>query len=435
MNSLTRKMMVAAFLILFGVGLSNCSKNNEAVVRLSSWGDVNENANLEDLLTEFRKIHPDIQVKLERIPDNSYVDKLLTQFAGGMAPDVIFVSNENVPDFYPRHLLEPLNSYIQADPTVKLSDFYPAEVKCFTVNGDTYGIPRDVGPVCVIYYNKKAFDDAGLAYPSDNWSVDDFLRDAIALTKRDAKGGTTQWGFADDWALSEAWIYAFGGRFVDDPQNPTKYMMDTPEFLNGVRFRGDLITKYKIMPSPANLSQQGGMGSSDLFANGTTAMFLSGIWKTPMFRTSIKNFKWDVAMFPKGPKGVRSLVGGGSGYGLLSTSKHKQEAWKLIAFLSSPEGQARFASTGQIQPARIAVANSPAFLDGKEPENKKMLFKAVDYGIDYPIVTNWREIQNGIIGPYLDRVWIGSDTAEVAVQKLNAELAKHPLASVDKQAK
>src|SRR5882724_2287332 len=93
MNSMVKKIMVSVILVLFGIGLTNCSKKDEGiVVRISSWGDVNENANLEDLLNGFRKIHPDIHVKLERIPDDSYVDKLLTQFAGGLAPDVIFVS-------------------------------------------------------------------------------------------------------------------------------------------------------------------------------------------------------------------------------------------------------------------------------------------------------------------------------------------------------
>jgi ABC-type glycerol-3-phosphate transport system substrate-binding protein len=181
------------------------------------------------------------------------------------------------------------------------------------------------------------------------------------------------------------------------------------------------------MPAPANLAQQGGVGTGDMFMNGTAAMFLSGCWRIPVFRENIKNFKWDVAMFPKGPNGERALVGGGSGYGIVSSSKHKKEAWQLVSFLSSPEGQGRFATTGLIQPARIAVAQSPVFLDGKDPANKKLLLQAVDYALAYPMATNWREVYQGIITPILQKVWIGSDTPEAAIGKLTEELKKHPL--------
>jgi ABC-type glycerol-3-phosphate transport system substrate-binding protein len=322
-------------------------------------------------------------------------------------------------------LLEPLTGYLQADPGFDLKGFYPGLVQWYTVAGDLYVVPRDIAPVCVVYYNKKAFDEVGLSYPKDDWTIEEFLKDAQALTKRDAKGNIQRWGFVDDWALPEAWIYAFGGGFVDDTHHPTHYRVTEPGFVRGVQFRGDLINKYKVMPSPSSLAQQGSVGTSDLFANGTAGLFLSGIWKTPMFR-SIKGFDWDVAMFPR-PKGVQGhVVGGSSGYGIVSSSKHKEEAWRFIAYLSGPEGQAQFASTGLAQPALRKVAESPAFLDGQAPANKKMLLKAVSLGLDQPMAVNWREVMQSIVFPGLDRVWMGKETAAQAAARLNEELKKHP---------
>ncbi len=410
---------------------TSCGKNQSNVVHLSSWGDVQENSILEGLIKDFKKVHPEIPVQLDRVPYGDYVDKLLTQFAGGMAPDVIFVSAENLADFYPRNLLEPLTPYLKTDTSIKLGDFYSTLINWYTVKGDLYVLPRDIAPVCVVYYNQKAFDEAGLSYPKDDWTTEEFLAAAVKLTKRDAKGNVTQWGFVDDWGMPEAWIYAFGGGFVDDPHNPQKYLITEPEAVKGIQFRGDLMNKFKVMPGPASLSQQGGVGTSDMFVNATAAMFLSGIWKTPMFR-GIKNFKWDVVMSPR-VKGVkRAVIGGSSGYGIVSTSKHKREAWQLIAFLSSPEGQQKFADTGLVQPALKKVAESFAFLDGKDPLNKKMLLKAVEYGVDMPIATNWREVQQGIIFPALDKVWMGKETAVDAALKLGVELKKHPLVLQEK---
>lgn len=424
-------------LAIFGLGIwvtrhLSGGKENPNAIRVSSWGDAQENRILEGLIGDFRELHPDIQVRLDRVPYDSYVDKLLTQFAGGLAPDVIFVSAENLADFYPRGLLEPLTPFLKSDPSVKTKDFYPALIKWYSVQGDLYVLPRDIAPVCVLYYNKKAFDEAGLAYPKDDWTTEDFLKCAVKLTKRDEKGNVTRWGFVDDWAMPEVWIYAFGGGFVDDPHHPKAYKITAPASVRGIQFRSDLMNKHKVMPGPASLSQQGGVGTSDMFVNGRAAMFLSGIWKTPLFR-GIKDFSWDVAMSPRVPGVERAVVGGSSGYGIVSTSKHKKEAWLLAAFLASAEGQGKFAATGLVQPALKRTAESPAFLDGKDPQNKKMLLKAVAYGVDMPIATNWREVQQGILFPALDRVWSGKETAAQAAAKLDVELRKHPLKFEEKR--
>ena len=73
---------------------------------------------------------------------------------------------------------------------------------------------------------------------------------------------------------------------------------------------------------------------------------------------------------------------------------------------------ARFASTGQIQPARIAVANSPAFLDGKEPENKKFLLNAIDYGIDYRDIGDHEILREGTVGVIM--LGVASRKVEIA---------------------
>jgi multiple sugar transport system substrate-binding protein len=174
------------------------------------------------------------------------------------------------------------------------------------------------------------------------------------------------------------------------------------------------------------MSAMGGMGTSDLFVNGTSAMFLSGIWKTPTFRQQIKDFKWDVAMFPKGPTGVRAFGTGGSGYGILKTSGHKAEAWKLIKFISGENGAKRIAQTGLAQPAMQSVAAGPDFLDGKDPQNKKMLLEAVKYVKYMPMAKNSQEIQNGVIVPVLDKVWSGTINAQQAADLLKPQLAKQP---------
>lgn len=423
LSKISMKAFLGVFFLL-GMMLQGCSKGSDAV-KISSWGDIKENTILQGLIDDFQKSHPDVKVELQRVAWGDYNTKLLTQFAGGLAPDVIFASTDNIGDLYFRGVLEPLDPYIQADKDYSLKDFYPTLINRFTVNGSLYVLPRDISPVCVLYYNKKAFKDAGLPTPGDDWTWTEFLAAAKALTKRDADGRTTQWGFMEDWAMIEPWIYSAGGHWVDNPQKPTKWDFNTPAFTKGLQFRADLMNTYKVMPSPANLTAMGGVGASDMFLNGTCAMFLSGIWKTPMFR-DVKDFDWDVALFPKGPGGTRGYQSGGSGYGILSTSKHKKEAWQLVSYLAGPEGEKKMASTGLVQPALMSVANSPIFLDGQKPMNKKILLKAEPYGIFMPLMVNWTEVYQGNVIPTCDKIWLGKETAAEAVSELWGKVKDKP---------
>jgi len=244
--------------------------------------------------------------------------------------------------------------------------------------------------------------------------------------KTDDTGKVTRWGFVDDWPMWDTWVYDAGGSFTDNVKHPTKWTLASdPDTLKGLQFRADLMNKYKVMLPPAGLAAMGGSGTSDMFVNGSTAMFLSGLWKTPQFR-GIKDFKWDIAMLPKAPNGFRAFSTGGSGYGILKTSAHKKEAWELIKFISGEEGAKRLAATGLAQPALMSVSNSPLFLDGQDPQNKKMVLDAMKYVKYNPMCKNWFEVHDSIIGPELDKVWNGTETPAEALDKLKPALEQNP---------
>jgi multiple sugar transport system substrate-binding protein len=131
-------------------------------------------------------------------------------------------------------------------------------------------------------------------------------------------------------------------------------------------------------------------------------------------------------MLPKAPNGFRAFSTGGSGYGILKTSAHKKEAWELIKFISGEEGAKRLAATGLAQPALMSVSNSPLFLDGQDPQNKKMVLDAMKYVKYNPMCKNWFEVHDSIIGPELDKVWNGTETPAEALDKLKPALEQNP---------
>ena len=413
---------LAATLMATGCG----KKSNPNALRLRYWGDLAEVGIIEQMVKDFNAANPGTDVVAERKPsDSSYADSLLAEFAAGNAPDVIFASTDNVDQLVNSGQLADLSPFLAKDADIKIADWYPSIVDRFSRDGKLYILPRDIAPICVVYYNKKLFDDAKMPYPTDDWSFEDMRQMALKLTKRNADGTAQQLGFADDWNMVDNFILSAGGKVVDDYKKPGKIIADSPEAISGILFRWKLLQVDKVMPSGADNQTLNG-GSMAMFQNGQLAMFLSGIWKTPTFR-EIKTFDWDIAMFPKGPTGKRGFMSGGSGYSIRTGVKNPDLAWKLVKFLGGPEGEKRLATTGLAQPAIRALAASPAFLDDQKPKNKKMLLQAADIATFHPVWDRWVEFQNGTWNPMLDPIWVrgfDGDVAEMVKNMVSVANAK-----------
>ena len=88
----------------------------------------------------------------------------------------------------------PLDDFIaDAQYPLDVSIYLPGVMEPGQWNGAQYLLPKDFSPLA-IYYNKKLFDEAGVAYPQEGWTWDDLLATAQQLTKTDASGNVTQWG-------------------------------------------------------------------------------------------------------------------------------------------------------------------------------------------------------------------------------------------------
>jgi multiple sugar transport system substrate-binding protein len=399
-----------------------CVKRKPTVtLKITGWGDVDETRILQKAIADFNKVHPEVAVEIVRVPFNEYITKILTQFAGNMAPDVMAVNAEQVPAFTERGILADLKPFLDKDPSFRSGYFYPEALAHYTVGGQVIAIPRDIAPINVVYYNKKKFDEAKLPYPRDSWTRAEFLETAKRLTVRDAAGKTTQWGFLDDWPIWEAWVLSSGGKVVDDPRKPKRCTLDSPAAIEGVQFRADLMYLHKVMPSPTGISAMGGLGNSDFFMNGSLAMFHSGIWKTPRFR-QIKEFDWDVVRFPRGPGGPGFPMSA-AGYGVLRTAKDPKLAYELVQFLAGEVGQRYMAATGLTQPALRTLAGSPAFLDGQDPKSKGFLVDCVKDGT-FGVLDSRRDEWLSIIGADLDRIWSGDRKAAEVLPGVVARVNK-----------
>ena len=124
----------------------------------------------------------------------------------------------------------------------------------------------------------------------------------------------------------------------------------------------------------------------------------------------------------------------GTGYAVVSSGKHQELAYELLKYLAGETGQRLMAATGLIQPALRTLGDSPEFLDGLPPANKRMLNAAVRHGVFRAFDPRADEWMNRI-GSKLDRVWSGekkaSEVLPEAAREVNDQFFKPTKPPVD----
>jgi len=391
--------------------------NSPVVITAVFWGTKEEKEIITGIVRIWEKSHPQIRVDLRHELPSNYTSRILTQVLGGVAPDIVFAETNAFVELYSKGILMDLTRFVRKDDAIKQEDFFSGIWNWFVVDGRIYGIPRDIAPIACVYYNKQLFDEAGLPYPTDDWDYNEFLENASRLTKRDNSGHIQQYGFYT-WHWKN-FIYTNGGRLVDDPKNPTQCLLDSPEAIEGLKKYTDLFNVYQLSPIPHHL----GLEVHELFMSKRVAMFASGIWESPALR-QIKDFDWDVVMFPKDTvTGRRAFETGGSGYCIMSTTKHPKESWEVIKCLAGEDAQIMMADAGLAQPAMKHIAQGRFWADSPEkPRNKGMLNEAVDYVVFDPFHPNWKEALSKYVYPELEMVFGKYKTEEQALKTIVREV-------------
>ena len=198
---ISKRILLLFILFAIAIFLTSCGKKQESGVplTLAFWGSAEEIEIIKNTVESWDEKRDDLHVILQHVPiggDTSrYVQRLLTQIAGGSAPDVVFMEVNIFVDFYYRDVLMDLKPFIENDKEFDIKDFYPDVVRRFTRNGKIYVIPRDTAPFNCVYYNKDLFDKEGLDYPKNDWTWDDLVQIGQKLTKRNKQGIITQYGF------------------------------------------------------------------------------------------------------------------------------------------------------------------------------------------------------------------------------------------------
>jgi multiple sugar transport system substrate-binding protein len=379
------------------------------------FGDPAELAAYQGLEAAFQAGHPDIDVELIHIADQGdYRQRMAADFAAGTPADVVLINYRRYGQFAARGVLEPLGPRLAGSTLVREADFYEEALSPFRWNGQLMCIPQNLSSL-VVYYDKDAFDAAGLPYPADDWTWDEFLSTAQALTiDRDGDGTIDQHGLGTEASIFRVapFIWQNGGELVRSSQStglPFALAFDTPAAREAIQWFVDLQTVHHVVPDSV---EEAAMSSEDRFQEGTVAMFLNSRRGVPAYR-EIDSFDWDVAALPTGKQPAGILHS--DAYCMTTAARDKDATWAFIEFANSPEGQAIIAQSGRTVPSIRTVAESEAFLDpSAKPANSQVFLSTLPFIRAVPVMPTWVDIEE-LTSEEIEHAFYGDQSVDEAI--------------------
>lgn len=322
----------------------------------------------QQMLADFQSTHPNIRVYYNLDPESrEFEEKSLADFQAGTAPDVLQGCCSFIPIWAQKDYLLDLRPYVQADlDRTTIDDWDPVQYKSFfTRDGRQYALPKYHGALA-LYYNKDLFDQAKVDYPDDSWNQNDYLSAMKRLTQDHNNDGKTDvWGSMIDisWERLQVHVNEWGGHFVD-PDDPTKSRMGDDASLQALEWLRARMWDDKVMATALDVQNK---KTQEAFIAGRIAMVEDGSWNLKDILTNA-NFRIGLAAFPAGPS-RRATLATTDGFGIYAGTKHPDEAWELLKFLTSKEYGRAMAKAQFLQPARSSLVDEwIGFIRAEFPE-------------------------------------------------------------------
>ena len=358
---------------------------------------------LAKMVAAFEEEHPNIKVEVETIGYDDYFTQMQTRVAGGTAPDCYELNIENFAAYANKGILAEITG-------VDVSGLNETALGAFNVDGKQYGLPESFSNV-VLIYNKDLFDQAGVAYPTNDWTQEDLQ----AAAEKIRALGDDIFGIWQPITYNEFFkvVAQYGGALLNEDK--TEFTINSPENLAAATALVDRVLVSNVQP---NAVQQGGMGDWDMFMSGRLGMIPTGIWAFQTF-TDGCDFEWDIVVEPGSTQKATHFFS--NCVVMNPDTKYPTEVATWLAWLASSTTSADIRlEAGWDLPALKDLNALSSYLDITPPDNREAVFESLDYLVMPPVIEDYA-LMSDIISQKLAAAADGTITVQEALDQAQAE--------------
>ena len=293
---------------------------DKTVVRFATWDNDESLDAQQTVVDRFNESQDEIEVRLEGL--GADFDQVLTTGMGaGDAPDVMYMWN------YPLYHegLEPLDSFIAEEGEDYKDNFYDALWNYNQIDDTIYGIP--VGYTThALFYNTDLFDEAGLDYPTSEWTWDDAHEAAQEISALGDDTNGFVWAGKPDPYDFEMFLWSNGTEYTSEDGTMDGHV-NSSESVEVFKTFQDMIKDGSAIVSE-------GYGTDEMKSD-NTGMFIYGAWGINSLDTAGINY--GITEIPSFDGQESASITSSSGLAMASTSENKDAAWEFIKFWTNEE--------------------------------------------------------------------------------------------------
>ena len=358
---------------------------------------------LEKMATEFHKLNPTIDIKIEVVNWDNLLQKLQTDISGGTNADISIIGTRWLLDFVKDDQAETLDGYM--DSAFK-DRFIGAFLAPGQIGGKTYGLPI-AASARALYYNKDLFDKAGIAAPPATW--DDVAADAAKLKASGVAGFGLQ-GKAIETDVY--WYYAlwtYGGDVVG-ANGKAAFASDAG--VKALTMYKSLIDKGLTEDGVTNYTRE---DLQNLFKQGRVGMVITAPFLINQIATEAPKLNYGIAPVPKEAQSATYAVT--DSVVLFKNSKVKAAAWKFLDFLFTPGPRIEFTKGEGFLPTTKGEATDSYFVSNERLQTFVNLLPSAHFA---PTVTGWEDTAKAV-SDAVQSVYVGKDEPAAALKAAAAK--------------
>ena len=329
-------------------GGESAASSEPVTLEFLSWGG--DEGAYEKLIATYQEANPNVTINLTPTPGADFYAKLSTLIAGNETPHVSSFQGWEWQPFFDRGVLADMSGFVSANSYFdKVYDDNIESIKVTTLrDGKRILMPMQWGTM-LMFYSKPVFDAAGVPYPTNDWTMDDFIATAEALTS--GSGASKIFGTWSNgsWFRDIHYMRSTGKQEFDSLEDPKQATFNQPEIVDMIQLIAqDMVHGLGVAPTAADTE-----GGAVAIEAGNVGMKYEGAWymprmNTPELREEGNQVEFDVVLMPQGADSGRPHRGWSEGLAIPETDQI-DAAWQFISFLASEEGNKVYATeTGRI---------------------------------------------------------------------------------------